>query len=153
MRNKYNTFIEIDNVDERMGVLIYLHTIGYKVMNIENLGGLYHMCKLNKFITIHDVFVTVDSFGDDVDLNKFVDTMNNNGYYKNEFVLSENVEQFKSISKLTDENDKNQWFYYVDDKGEEFWYICNHNDHKVCFSAWEKRTMIKADVNKIKEHF
>lgn len=116
IKNIYNCVVNIENDNERIGLFVYLHLLGYKVLNFDNLKGLYHLAGLNKTIVTDDWMANVSS-GDKGVTEEWVTEINEHRgekfYYKNEFVFCENAVIFEAITAINNETDYAQWFNFT----------------------------------------
>ena len=115
MKNIYNCVVNLESYNERMGLLVSLHLLGYKVLGFENLKGLHHMVMLNKSVIVDDYMVNVGGCdGMDKDwVNKINKHKGEPNYYKNEFIFCENIEIFEAIAAINNETDYWQWFNFT----------------------------------------
>lgn len=154
--------VRVENPEKRKDLTEWLKGIGYIVCRCCLFDGwnTLHCGAINRNRIDSEVHGIPDYDGD---------TGYNVGWFKAEdadkehpsYDCGENIELFKALAAMNDENDREQWF--INDAyaniGCEMWHLCEESKFKHYYVEWEdgetdiRSQFRKATVEEIVEHF
>lgn len=155
-------FVRVEDAENRKELAEWLERIGYHVCRCCLFEGwsTLHCGAVERLVTTYEAHGIPDDDGD---------TGYNIGWFKSENAEDErpsydcgtNIELFKALTAMNDENDREQWF--ISDTyaniGCVMWHLCDDTKFKHYYVEWEdgntdiRNNFRKATAEEIVEHF
>ena len=119
-------FVRVENPEKRKELIEWLESLGYRLEYLRNDGVAVLTSENRVYVYGEVVYEIIKSDYDTID-------------------CGENIEMFKALAAMNDENDREQWF--VSNEGSE-WAIC-----KKMLNVYSGVLCRKATVEEIVEYF
>ncbi len=144
-------FVRVEDVEKRKELTEWLKIIGYHVCSCCLFDGwnTLHCRGIDRLKIAYEVHGICDYDEEtrySIGQFKAENAENGNPSYD----CGENVELFKALAAMNDENDREQWFAGELNK-ESIWWKCNQSDRRERFM--KGKLLHKATAEEIVEHF
>lgn len=152
INHKYNAHVYCKTLGDALDVYTFLLCRGYNIANTNSPKTLRHILSLNRHISTEDHGCGC-SGGDMQEMNewhKYMEERNVDGYSKPLINCLDNIELFKAVAAITDDDDLYQWFIAKYPNGHEKWIF---NDTQKRIDDKQKQIYRKARLEEIIEHF
>lgn len=153
INHKYNAHVCCKTLGDALDAYTFLLYRGYSLANTHSPQALRTVLSLNRHIATEDCGASccgIKTLEESARWHKYIKEKNVTGYSKPLINCLDNIELFKAIAAITDDDDLYQWFIINYSDSNEYWVF---NDTQKHIDDKQKQIYRKATLKEIVEHF
>lgn len=153
INHKYNAHVCCKTLGDALDAYTFLLYRGYSLANTHSPQALRTVLSLNRHIATEDHGASccgIKTLEESARWHKYIEEKNVTGYAKPLINCLDNIELFKAVAAITDDDDLYQWFIIKHSDGNEYWVFNNTQKY---MDDEQKQIYRKATLEEIIEHF